>query len=427
MTGSPDPKPPDPTTPAPDAAVAAAADDAGRREQPIDPFIPIRAGDLKRMLLSEPGVAEPDRSRLDELSRRLGDLLHHRYFARLKRLLDLYSPLDPDSDCIDIQGDSLALTEQSDEAFLAPFEEMLLHANYRPLSTDEIQDAVAAPNELGLNYSPNFDLFEHLRVYVRGQTPVTRVIRNLATRFRRKPVVLDGYERVAVMLKFKEGEDLGPYVRPEPLYLRLFKDVPRVDMEMHLPEQGTRVRMRLVDKAQIASPFMIGLPTLLLKVVFTAIFSPFVVGGLLVGPITAGVNSFFGFQRAKQRHLHHMIRHLYYLNLANNASVITRITSAAEEEDYKEALLSFYFLWRRSQSGGAPYTVDELDCAVRAFLKEKLDMAREFEIDDALAKLAKLGLASIDPNDDRVTAPPIETAIERLRESWIELADKTET
>ena len=41
----------------------------------------------------------------------------------------------------------------------------------------------------------------------------------------------------------------------------MFKDVPHVDMEMHLPEQGTKVRMRWIDKAQIASPLVMGLPT----------------------------------------------------------------------------------------------------------------------------------------------------------------------
>ncbi|MBV8228733.1 MAG: DUF3754 domain-containing protein, partial [Planctomycetaceae bacterium] len=38
-------------------------------------------------------------------------------------------------------------------------------------------------------------------------------------------------------------------VRSDVLYLRMFKDVPHVDMEMHLPERGTKVEMRWIDKA----------------------------------------------------------------------------------------------------------------------------------------------------------------------------------
>ncbi len=71
------------------------------------------------------------------------------------------------------------------------------------------------------------------------------------------------------MLKFKEemAKKIGPYVRTDRLYLRMFKDVPHVDMEMHLPEQGTKVKMRWLDKAQIASPFAVSLPTVAFKLI----------------------------------------------------------------------------------------------------------------------------------------------------------------
>ena len=74
----------------------------------------------------------------------------------------------------------------------------------------------------------------------------------------------------------------------------------------------------------------------------------------MIAPISAGANSFFGFQRAKQRHLSHMIRSLYYLTLANNASVLTRLIDSAEDEEYKEAMLAYFFLWRAHRRPGAP-------------------------------------------------------------------------
>ncbi len=114
---------------------------------------------------------------------------------------------------------------------------------------------------MGLTYVPDFTLFEHLRVYVRGYT---RIIRECRERQDAVPAsgrwLLDAYQRLVIALKFKEGSKLGPNVRSDVLYLRMFKDVPHVDMEMHLPEQGTRVRMRWIDKAQIASPLVMGLP-----------------------------------------------------------------------------------------------------------------------------------------------------------------------
>ena len=136
----------------------------------------------------------------------------------------------------------------------------------------------------------------------------------------------------------------------------MYKDVPHVDMEMHLPEQGTKVRMRWIDKAQIASPIVMGIPTLVAKLLFASLVSPLALGGLIIAPISAGVNSFFGFQRAKQKHLMAMIQKLYYLTLANNASVLTRLIDSAEDEEYKEADARLLLPLARRSAGPTPGT-----------------------------------------------------------------------
>ncbi|MGE3819824.1 MAG: DUF3754 domain-containing protein, partial [Isosphaeraceae bacterium] len=169
----------------------------------------------------------------------------------------------------------------------------------------------------------------------------------METKFRKREITLDAHSRMILALKFRpETKDLGPFVRTDVFYLRMFKDVPHVDMEMHLPEQGTRVQMRWIDKAQIATPLFTGIPTVMLKFLFAATISPFLLLGLVVAPITAGVNSFFGYQRSKRNHLYAMIHRLYYLTIANNSSVLTRVVDSAADEEYKEALLAYFFLWR---------------------------------------------------------------------------------
>jgi Protein of unknown function (DUF3754) len=381
--------------------------------------IPIRPGDLGRLLLAEPGLAPLDRSRFSQLIKMLSAVFHYEYLAWLVELKDLYAPLDPDTDCVEVGTASRTFTEDADEAFLQPFEATVARANYRALDIKILENAIAAPNEQGLNYVPDFTLFEHLRVYVRGESKVTRTVRNLRSRFRKKTIVLDGYRRLIVALKFRPGVDLGDYVRSDVLYLRMFKDVPHVDMEMHLPEQGTKVRMRLVDKAQIASPFAVSVPTLIAKLAFASVISlttPIGIGAFIVAPISAGVNSFFGFQRAKQKHMHRMIRHLYYLALANNESVINRLIDAAEEEELKEALLAYFFLWRGSEDP-EPWTEERLDDHIESYLRAKTSHDIDFEIGDALAKLLRLGLVQRDGRGFLFAAPP-ERALEMLDEQW---------
>ena len=391
-----------------------------------DRAIPVRTGDLARMLLAEPDLAPSDRSGLGQLVRLLGAVFHYEFYAWLTELKELYAPIDPDSDCVTVGGSTRSHTLEDDEAFLGPFESALVRANYRKLEFHVLEQAIQTPNELGLNYVPDLKMFEHLRVYVRGETKVTRVVRNVKTRFRKRSITFDGYRRVVIVLKFRPGAKLkDAYVNADVLYLRMFKDVPYVDMEMHLPEQGTRVKMRMMDKAQIASPLMIGIPTFAAKLIGATLL-PGAVGlfalpwgslaAIMAAPFTASMNSFFGFQRAKQKHLHRMIRHLYYLTLANNGSVINRLVDSAEEEDFKEALLAFYFLWR-GRDDPEPWDSARLDAAVEAYLRARAGVAIDFEISDALAKLIRLGLVQRDAMD-RLTAAPIDQALEVLDAQW---------
>jgi len=409
----------EPDTPAPPGAEAPIEFQLPSNTQ-RERALPIRPGDLSRLLLSDDELEPAERDHLHQFCRLVSATFHSSFHDSLKELKELYAPLDPDSDYVDLPGHTRERTEDSDEDFLIPFENALERANYRRLDMSILEEAISAPNELGLTYTPNFALFEHLRVYVRGYTQISRVVRSTRTRFRKRTVTLDAYQRLIVALKFREGDQapVGPFVRSDVLYLRLFKDVPHVDMEMHLPEQGTSVRMRWFDKAQIASPLMIGLPTLAMKLMTLtlAATSPLTLGALMIAPVSAGINSFFGFQRAKQKHLSHMIRNLYYLTLANNASVLTRVIDSAEEEEYKETMLAYYFLWRKTRNGE---TTDRaaLDSEVETFLRAKIDQEIDFEVGDALGKLFRLGLATRDSRGE-LLAVPIDEALVKLDRRW---------
>ena len=382
--------------------------------------LPIRPGDLTRLLMAQPDLSDEDRDKLGKLGPLLGAIFHNEFFARLRELKELYSPLDPDSDYIKLPKHSRIRNDNSDEDFLVPLEATLDRANYRRLDVAIIEQAVKAPNEMGLTYVPDFKQFEHLRIYARGYTQISRVFRGPKTKFRKRTMLLDAYQRLIIALKFRDGLDLGPYIRSDVVYLRMFKDVPHVDMEMHLPEQGTKVKMRWIDKAQIASPVVMGLPTLAIKAFgllsISVFLNPMVLVPLAAVPVTAGMNSFFGFHRAKHKHLASMIRNLYYLTLANNGSVLNRLVDSAEEEEYKETMLAYFFLWRRLNETEI-WSMDRLDRHIEGFLKSVSNVDLDFEIADALGKLFRLGLARRD-NQGCLHAVPIEQALAALDHRW---------
>ena len=380
--------------------------------------LPIRPGDLTRLLIAQPGLTDDERDQMAKLGPLLGAVFHSEFFGRLRELKDLYSPLDPDSDYIKLPKHSRARSENSDEEFLGPLEAALERANYRKLDVGIIEQAIEAPNEMGLTYVPDFTQFEHIRIYARGYTQISRIFRAASTKFRKRTMLLDAYQRLIVVLKFREGLNLGPFIRSDVVYLRMFKDVPHVDMEMHLPEQGTKVKMRWIDKAQIASPVVMGLPTLALKLLgfLAASSNPLLLAPLVAIPVTAGMNSFFGFHRAKHKHLSSMIRNLYYLTLANNGSVLNRLVDSAEEEEYKETMLAYFFLWRRLGQT-EEWTMEKLDAHIEEFLTSVSGVEIDFEISDALGKLFRLGLARRDVHG-RLHAVPIDQALIALDRHW---------
>jgi hypothetical protein len=101
---------------------------------------------------------------------------------------------------------------------------------------------------------------------------------------------------------------------------------------------------------------------------------------------------------------------LYFRNLDNNAGTFHRVIDDASEEEGKEALLAWHFL----QAGAC--TEAELDQRVEAWLAKTLGRPIDFEVDDALAKLERLGLARRE--GDRWTTLTASEAAILLRTRW---------
>src|SRR3954469_20362873 len=83
-----------------------------------DRALPIRPGDLTRLLMAQPELSPEDREMLGRLGPLLGAVFHSEFYERLRELKELYAPLDPDSDYVKLEHHSLGRDEGSDEAFL---------------------------------------------------------------------------------------------------------------------------------------------------------------------------------------------------------------------------------------------------------------------------------------------------------------------
>jgi hypothetical protein len=103
---------------------------------------------------------------------------------------------------------------------------------------------------------------------------------------------------------------------------------------------------------------------------------------------------------------------VYFRNIANNAGVIDLLIGASAEQDAKEALLAYWALRR----AGRALTKTEIDRAAEEFLRERYSLEVDFDIQDALAKLERLGLA--ERSGETYSAPAPGEALRRLDVAW---------
>jgi hypothetical protein len=97
---------------------------------------------------------------------------------------------------------------------------------------------------------------------------------------------------------------------------------------------------------------------------------------------------FNAFKNRKIRFMKALSDSLYFKNLDNNEGVFHRVVDEAREEECKEAILAYRFLLASDRGLDAA----GLDQAVERWFLDKHEIAFDFEVDDGVAKLERLGL-----------------------------------
>src|SRR5262249_1045815 len=211
---------------------------------------------------------------------------------------------------------------------------------------------------------------------------------------------------------------------------------------------GATPEMTWWDKGNIGVPVASGIGVLLLKVLLFVLFlyglykldvrtfpeefttAPpeqkawlyFTTGSFLIGVMMLGsyaFKSYASYQNLKNKYEKNLSQALYYQTLDGNAGVLFRLLDEAEEQECREAILAYYFLWKEPKSEG--WTAGDLDDRVEEFIDEKTGLKIDFEIDDALDKLEKLRIVEKTPDGRggfRYRPQPMDKALEMLDWTW---------
>jgi hypothetical protein len=381
-------------------------------------FIPLRKADLVEMLAQSAELSDVEANAFRRFCRLLEALMHCEYQTSLEELKDAYAPFDPDADTKPAEKlSSERLHERMDHLFRR-FGWLLERGNFRRLAQDDIEKALAACSQWGVHLTLDFAIFERLEVYCRGDVTGTRFRRSLRTRFRLVSVDVPIYQRLVVIFHLRPDSTFSKYLDTDDVHIKLFKEIPKMDVDMLLP--GSQVKMSIFDRCKIVLPTLSGIGITIVKMVqgalvAAALGSYLVFLGLVGGTIGYGLRSFYGYLNTKQKYQLNLTQSLYYQNLDNNAGAIYRLLDEAEEQENREAMLAYFYLWRYAPPNG--WSADELDRQIEAFLLARCGQEVDFEVADALDKLVRLKLVESLP-DGHFKAPGVDQVIAALERRW---------
>ncbi|MEM9145077.1 MAG: DUF3754 domain-containing protein [Pseudomonadota bacterium] len=380
--------------------------------------------------LSEELPEGETRDAFDTLARRLTLLFHIEFFELRERLKELYLGFNPDQP----GKGALPADPPVRAAFLETLEEAIQAANFRALEQDELLPAQDAAGRVNAQVRVTEDGFDVLRFYGRGRRGRSITVPKLFG-LRRETVEAPVFEHVILVAGidpvFAPAGHEADRLRPGGIYLKLFRDIPQADLRTLYP--NARVVMSVRDKLILGVPALAGGVPILLNIVPALSVLLVVVGAYLgiAGTVEedavkqalaalSGLGALGGFllrqwvkyERQKLRYQKQVAENAYFNSVTNNAGFFDMLIGASEDSEVKEALLA-YALLRRA---GEPLTQAELDHRIERWLHDRFGAEVDFEIDDAIDKLAKLAL--IDMDGERLAAPPLSEALDRSDAAW---------
>lgn len=410
-----------------------ATDDAS---PPRDAFIPTRKAELAGAIQAGGGLAPAAAAQFPALSRLIAAVMHYEAYDALETLKTTYAPLDPDAPVAKRETDASAF-----EAFETAFLDALKNGNFIEIDAESAISAKANRELTGLSIKCSDAGIRRIRFFGRGAREQT-IMRKRWWGLIKEDIKTETYSEVIVLVAFKSMGEIDRAdrrafararhgIRPAAALIKHFRNVARAELLTLHP--GAKPTMRARDQVMLAAPALIGGVPIALQIVpaITVLFTVLAIflgarGAIhnsdlqralaaLSGLIAVGtfvMRQWMKYERQNLKYQKQLADTVYFRNMANNSGVLDALIGAGEDQNVKESILAFWALLR----AGKAMTKPEIDMAVESFLREKLLVTADFEIEDALAKLERLGLVA--RAEDRFAAVSMDEALARLDAAW---------
>ena len=404
-------------------------------------YIPVFLSELIKGLTVEKPLQEvEDRNAFTRFSELLQALYHTQYFERYRDLNRYYQPFNPDQDTTSLLHWSKKDRDCYQSQLFRELRLLLKKANYDELNETLIIESLS--QELSTNLSIDVEMgdFDQVLFFIRGHNIERIKKRNWRHLFLTSTTVeIPTYQRLCVVFRFQSETQLREILKQrgmsrfaiwrhilhyravveteasnQYIFLRLFRDVPKSDLEMLFPNNKIhftffdKIKLGITGGAGTAGGAWVLFSKLAIAVKPLTILMALLSFGSLVG---RQVNNILQHQNDYKRILS---RSLYTHSLDINAGVISSLIDQARDEEIKEALLAYYFLMRAGKQG---LSIQTLDQKIEQHLVMRYGFFMDFEVDDAVMKLKFSGLVK-ENNAGLLQAVSLEEASKILVSQW---------
>ena len=379
-------------------------------ERKREAFIPYSREELIELCIADGRLATEDIPRFRAFCEILAAHYNFQFHKQLETLKRNYAPFDPDAvDHATLASEAVA-SDLRVERFAETLRAVLESANYTKLDDLAIHEAIANTALIDLQTEVDFNDFEEVVFYYREAKPTTLELKRFY--FWKRKVATDIFSQVVLGIKYKNAAYFHQQKRkldklnftPGLMYLYLYKNIPRYDLELLFP--NVQLRMNLIDRLLFVLPalgagvmvLMKALPNLLLVlalILFLTMgpswvgqigvhedqikdFTPVLFAFFSVAAALGGFafKQYSGYQTKRMKFMKDVTDTLFFKNLATNSSVFHTVIDSAEEEEAKEVILVYYHLLT-TDVGCDPA---ELDASIEAWLAEKGAPAVDFDM-----------------------------------------------
>jgi hypothetical protein len=405
-------------------------------------FIPVDRSDIYERLVSTVPWTEDELTAAESVLHYLSRLRQQDSCVNLDRLSAYYDPFNPDDETVNGPERETMDMEPLLNAFGKQLEALVEAGNFERISEARLDRILTETSPGGVEVEVDLTEFDLMLLYARGETTAKKDIRNWKTFFLTKQIDVEVYKRLLMAVKFKpeavrlaelQQKHLGDEKKAkkalkklrsslpkdastDKIYLKMFKDIPILDMETLFP--NTRVKLRYWDKVQLwlsgGGTTIAGIIGAAGKIVAATVLTPFVLvmaifglGGVLFRQVMNLINT-------RTKYMMQLAQNLYFHNLANNQSVLAYMVDEAEEENIKEELLLYTSLLKGAR---APGQMERAGLDIEAFLLHHWGVKVDFDVYDAEKRLRETGLVSTGP-DGLLDVMPLPQARGHLMRLW---------